>query len=193
MEPQLFNTKGRHILTSKPTEVQSDSELRAAVERHTARSFTAPVPQGPRFLSSMRQEGETTPSMPLVNPKSEIMYSQGSINNKWRFLFLPVGLTRLLQHDMYVVGLSSCPSLIEIAVSPVWGKLDGYEDIPDMPPVPIKVFVGDQKLFEFLDNAVQGIFRHGHGLGQYYRCRYPKLRTWIEYFILLYDLRVSQS
>jgi hypothetical protein len=42
-----------------------------------------------------------------------------------------------------------------------------------------------------LENAKQGICRHGTDLGDYYRSRYPAFRSWIEYIILLHDLPVS--
>lgn len=183
MEPKLSSMKEHTMLSNGSINVKS------------ARSSIASILAGPGLLSP--EETEPVPCVPLVNPKETILcntlyeYSQGLNTETWRFLFLPKGLADLVQRDMHVIGPSHCPSLFEVAVSPGWGKIDNYEDIPGMPPVPIELSVADGKLFEFLSNAAKGIFQYGHGLGQYYRERYPKLRTWTEYFILLYDLRVS--
>jgi hypothetical protein len=80
-------------------------------------------------------------------------------------------------------------SLTEVAVPPGRSRPVGFYDIPEIPPVSLNLSV--EGLFEFIVVARSGILRHGPGLGQYYRERYPTLRSWIEYFILEHDLQVS--
>lgn len=102
----------------------------------------------------------------------------------------------------HLIGQSPSSSHFEVAIPPNFSLPDEYKDIPTMPPVVIMPdprqieYIGHfpaytQEVFKFISNARTGILHYGIGLGQYYRERYPGFRSWIEYFILEYDIQVS--
>lgn len=99
-------------------------------------------------------------------------------------------------------------SLIEVAMDPSYthisSTLSSFLHHPGRSPVSIEMLTKmevvsqlgyedayNHELFAFLSNAGNGILKYGLGLGKFYRERYPKLRSWIEYFILMHDLQVS--
>lgn len=98
--------------------------------------------------------------------------------------------------------------LVELAVDPsylrYYSSMNSFLERPNQMPVSVDTMISPDavhqlgyqdayttELFKFLSNARSGIIGKGLGLGNFYRERYPKLQTWIEYFILMYDLQVS--
>lgn len=113
---------------------------------------------------------------------------------------------------VYAIGVTfdigTGTSLIEVAVDPSYAHISStlscFLPSPGRIPVSIETLTKieavnqlgyegayNRELFRFLSNAGNGILKHGLGLGQFYRERYPKLGSWIEYFILMHDLQVS--
>ncbi|GKU07059.1 unnamed protein product [Fusarium langsethiae] len=103
--------------------------------------------------------------------------------------------------ERHVVGPSPCLPLLEVAVPFHTQPHLPYQAMPHVPRVSIDLLVTAKETNElgyegawkkhqeiFLERAREGISLHGTGLGDWYRSRYPNLRSRIEYLILLQDL-----
>ncbi|KAH7131198.1 hypothetical protein EDB81DRAFT_906189 [Dactylonectria macrodidyma] len=123
-----------------------------------------------------------------------------SYTGRWRCLFVPPNHLELCLKS-HVVGPSSYPPLLEVAVPLYIPLTHPLLDLPQVAPVSIDSLIDKQEvlsfgycnaqtraLYRFLHQASAGVEAHGAELGQYYRDRYPNLRPWIEYIILLRDL-----
>ncbi|KAH7123425.1 hypothetical protein B0J13DRAFT_511789, partial [Dactylonectria estremocensis] len=126
--------------------------------------------------------------------------TMSSHTNRWRCLFVPPNDLELCLKS-HVVGPSPYPPLLEVAVPLYIPLTHPFLDLPQVAPVSIDSLVDEQEvidfgycnaqtraLYKFLHQARAGIETYGPELGQYYRDRYPNLRPWIEYIILLRDL-----
>ena len=123
--------------------------------------------------------------------------------NQWRCLYvMPSDLELCL--STHIVGISSLPPLLEVAVPHHIPTTYPYRDHPELAPVSIDSLVTPQAihlfgyqnahtqaLYDFMRKVRAGIDTHGSQLGEHYRQRYPNLRPWVEYLILLHDLPVS--
>ncbi|KAF4948047.1 hypothetical protein FSARC_13840 [Fusarium sarcochroum] len=124
--------------------------------------------------------------------------------SNWKCLYVrPEDLELCIR--THVVGHSSHPSLLEVAVHPQVPVVHPYQDLPNMTPISIDSLVAGrttgkswqnaqiQALYKFIKQAQIGIEAFGSQIGDYYRERYPKLQPWIEYLVLDYDLPKSDA
>jgi hypothetical protein len=125
-----------------------------------------------------------------------------SPDSNWRCLYIqPEDLQLCIRS--HVVGRSSRPPLLEVAVHPQVPVAHPYHYLPNVAPIAIESLVTAQSndeswqsaqiqaLYKFIKQAELGIATFGTQLGEYYRKRYPKLQPWIEYLVLDHDLPVS--
>ncbi|KAF5708077.1 alphan-acetylglucosamine transferase [Fusarium globosum] len=123
----------------------------------------------------------------------------------WKCLFIYKSQQALCPTYAHIVGPSPHPHLLEVAV-----PLQTVATLPWVvmtPDIAVSIdhmvtpekkdklgyIVAYQEMLQlFIKNAREGIRRHGASLGDYYRHRYPNLRSWVEYAVLLQDLPSSE-
>ncbi|KAF4342964.1 alphan-acetylglucosamine transferase [Fusarium beomiforme] len=119
----------------------------------------------------------------------------------WKPLFIYRSDEALCPSHAHIVGPSPHPLLLEVAVPLYTVVAKPYVVVSQDIRVSIDHLITSEKkdqlgyigayqevLLKFVSTAREGIRRHGTSLGDYYRHRYPNLRSWIEYAVLLQDL-----